>query len=273
MGETAARRYEAMTATLYEPSLGTDAAKVESAAAGKRLELVIRQILSDEECGSEWERRRLVRIIERAMSLSEGKKLLKHILAPLEAEKKSLARLLDKQDPELVIEDGVAFAADEAVALKLLGIFLHLIRNAIDHGMESPEERKQSGKRSQGRIVIRSEIDAGALCMTVFDDGRGLDVKRLARIYEARRGRSPESDEDAAAIIFEAGISTKDKASEISGRGVGMDAVLSEVHALGGEISIRLGVMADATGHRPFEFLMTFPLPMGRVLPSWKAGA
>lgn len=272
-GEAAARSYEAMTHTIYEPALGTDAAEAETGAAQKRLELVIQQILGDEEAGSEVERRRIVRIIEKAMSLSEGKKLLKHILVPLEAEKKSLARLLDKLEPELVIEDGLAFAANETIALKLLGIFLHLIRNAIDHGIEGPDQRIKNGKRSQGRIVIRSGMDGGALRMTMFDDGRGLDVKRLIRIYEERRGRKPESDDEAAAIIFEAGISTKDTASEISGRGVGMEAVLSEVHALGGEVSIHLGSEADGAGHRPFELRMTFPLPMGRAPSSWKAGA
>jgi hypothetical protein len=273
LGESAARSYETMTYKIYEPSHAAAGTDVEADATRKRMELIMQEIMADVAVGTEFERRKIVKAVERAMHLSEGKKLLKHILAPLEAEKKSLARLLDKMEPELTIEDGVAFAANEGVSLKLLGIFLHLTRNAIDHGIESPEERTQIGKQPQGRIVIQSRLDHNVLLMTMFDDGRGLDIKRLAQIFETMRGRRPRSDDEAAQIIFEPGISTKDEASEVSGRGVGMDAVLAGVHSLGGEAEIHLGPAADAAGHRPFVLEMKFLLQMEWGSTMYQAGA
>jgi HPt (histidine-containing phosphotransfer) domain-containing protein len=257
-GEEAARSYEALTYKIFEPSSLTDLADSEAEVAKKRMELMTYEILQDEGLGTERDRRRIVMTIERALQLSEGKKLLKHVLAPLEAEKRSLARLLNKLEPELVIDDGLAFPASEDISLKLLGIFLHLIRNAMDHGIESPAERARSGKLPQGRIMIKSSYDHGALLITVCDDGRGLDIPGLSRIIEARLGRSPQTDEEAALIVFESGISTKEQATEISGRGVGMDAVLAAVHAMGGELQIRLGPGAAAAGYRPFVLELRF---------------
>jgi HPt (histidine-containing phosphotransfer) domain-containing protein len=257
-GEEAARSYEALAYKIYEPSSLTDLADNEAEVARKRMELMSYEILQDEGLGTEQDRQRIVATIERALQLSEGKKLLKHILAPLEAEKNSLAKLLNKLEPELVVDDGLAFPANDDISLRLLSIFLHLIRNAMDHGIESPEERANSGKLPQGRIMIKSSYDHGVLVITVCDDGRGLDISRLSRIIEAKRGRPPKTDEETALIVFESGISTKEQATEISGRGVGMDAVLAAVHAMGGEVQIRLGPGTDAAGYRPFVLELRF---------------
>jgi two-component system chemotaxis sensor kinase CheA len=106
--------------------------------------------------------------------------------------------------------------------------------------------------------MIKSSYDHGVLVITVCDDGRGLDISRLSRIIEAKRGRPPKTDEETALIVFESGISTKEQATEISGRGVGMDAVLAAVHAMGGEVQIRLGPGTDAAGYRPFVLELRF---------------
>ena len=120
---------------------------------------------------------------------------------------------------------------------------LHLLRNAIDHGIESKEERIAKGKPPVGTIVLSARHEGNNVVIEVSDDGRGLDREKIARkaierglIDETRAATLP--DEEIFQLIFLPGFSTKDQVTEVSGRGVGMDVVKNVVESLKGSVSI-----------------------------------
>ena len=123
---------------------------------------------------------------------------------------------------------------------------VHMIRNSVDHGIEMPEQRVAAGKESTGTILITAEQKGGNIVIDIEDDGWGLDAKKI-RDKAIERGIISSSDQlDEEAIfdlIFHPGFSTKDKVTEVSGRGVGMDVVKKCVERLRGkiEISSKLG--------------------------------
>ncbi len=121
---------------------------------------------------------------------------------------------------------------------------LHMIRNAADHGVETPAERLKAGKPPKGRIKVSAAQEGGHITLTIADDGRGLDLVRIRRkaaalglIGEADSLRI--SDQQAAKFIFHPGFSTADKLTNISGRGVGMDVVRSNIDQIGGAIDVK----------------------------------
>jgi two-component system chemotaxis sensor kinase CheA len=121
---------------------------------------------------------------------------------------------------------------------------LHMIRNAADHGVETPAERLKAGKPPKGRIRVAAAQEGGHITLTISDDGRGLDLARIRRkaaslglISEADALRI--SDQQAAKFIFHPGFSTADKLTNISGRGVGMDVVRSNIDQIGGAIDVK----------------------------------
>lgn len=126
---------------------------------------------------------------------------------------------------------------DKAVAERLFPVLLHLIRNAVDHAIEPRDERRRQGKPEEGRLAITCESASGTyLTLTVADDGRGIDRERVAR----KAGRPvPETDEQLLGLITLPGLSTRDQASQTSGRGMGMDIVKRAVDALGGSLSLQ----------------------------------
>src|SRR4029077_7015117 len=119
----------------------------------------------------------------------------------------------------------------------------HLLRNAIDHGLETPDERISRGKLPTGRLVLSATRDRSAVAIKVSDDGRGIDRERVMR--KAREhglldvGRNELSDEELVKLIARAGFSTAERVTDLSGRGVGVDAVYTRVRALGGSVDIR----------------------------------
>ena len=119
----------------------------------------------------------------------------------------------------------------------------HIVRNAIDHGLESPQDRKLAGKRETGLLTVVARQSGNQVSITVSDDGRGIDVDRLitkavaANVITAAKARTL-SPEAALNLIFASGISTAASVTEISGRGVGMDIVRSNVERLGGAIAL-----------------------------------
>jgi len=120
---------------------------------------------------------------------------------------------------------------------------IHLVRNSLDHGIEPPEERIAQGKPEAGRLVLRAYYSTEGVAIEIEDDGRGIDPD-LIRLKAVERGlRSEEevmrlSDEEVISLIMLPGFSTKDEATELSGRGVGMDVVSSSVEAMGGKVKI-----------------------------------
>lgn len=120
---------------------------------------------------------------------------------------------------------------------------IHLLRNAVDHGVEGVEERARRGKPPAGRIEITGEIHGPSLVLSVCDDGRGLDVEalRAAAGARARAAGAPAAalgDEEVIDLIFAPGFSTRSEVSAISGRGVGLDAVREAMAALGGQVRV-----------------------------------
>jgi two-component system chemotaxis sensor kinase CheA len=120
---------------------------------------------------------------------------------------------------------------------------VHLLRNAIDHGIETPEVRRAEGKAEAGRLTLSAVRDRSAVAIRVSDDGRGVDrAKVLTRAREqglVDAGKTELSDEELFRIISQAGFSTADKVTDLSGRGVGIDAVHNRVRALGGSVDMR----------------------------------
>ncbi|MEW6192916.1 MAG: chemotaxis protein CheW [Bacillota bacterium] len=118
-----------------------------------------------------------------------------------------------------------------------------MIRNAVDHGIESPEERRAAGKLETGRIVIEAKHSVGEVWIIVADDGRGLDREKILRKGVEKgliTGEERElKDEEVWRLIFEPGFSTAEKVSSVSGRGVGMDVVKRNIERIRGKIDVR----------------------------------
>ena len=130
---------------------------------------------------------------------------------------------------------------DRTVLERMVAPLEHMLRNAVDHGLESGEERLAAGKPEEGRIVLTLGREGGDVILRLIDDGRGVNLQRVrAKAVEAglMAEDSNISDSDIMQFIFSSGFSTAEKISQISGRGVGLDVVSSEIKQLGGAISI-----------------------------------
>lgn len=141
---------------------------------------------------------------------------------------------------ELVITGGET-ELDKTVVEKMTDPFTHLIRNAIDHGIEAPEVRRGRGKPEVGTISINAFHDSGHIVIEIADDGAGLDGARIRAKAEARGLVRPDevlSEEETLKLIFAPGLSTKDEASNLSGRGVGMDVVKRNIESLRGSVEL-----------------------------------
>jgi two-component system chemotaxis sensor kinase CheA len=131
---------------------------------------------------------------------------------------------------------------DKTVIEKIGDPLTHLIRNAIDHGIERPEDRLRAGKPERGTVRLEAYQQGGSIYIEVADDGKGLDRDRIvAKAVQNGLVAADQTlaEEEALALIFRPGLSTAEKVTEVSGRGVGMDVVRRNVEALGGSISIK----------------------------------
>lgn len=138
---------------------------------------------------------------------------------------------------------GDAVEIDKAMIEGLTDPLMHIIRNSLDHGIETPEDRIKAGKSEVGYITISAEQANGQMIITIKDDGRGINAAKVAQ-RSLEKGLIDEnqyaqmSDNDKAMLIFGAGVSTADKITDVSGRGVGMDVVKTNIHKLGGIIRL-----------------------------------
>ena len=139
--------------------------------------------------------------------------------------------------------DGKEVELDRSMLDEVGDPIVHLLRNAVDHGIEPPEIRRALGKPEMGRLTLSALRDRSAVAIRVTDDGRGIDRDRVLRraidggIVEA--GRTALSDEELLRIISRPGFSTAESVTDLSGRGVGIDAVYNRVRSLGGTVDIR----------------------------------
>ncbi len=147
------------------------------------------------------------------------------------------------KDIELVTQ-GAETELDKTVIEQLGDPLVHLLRNSIDHGLETPEERRAAGKSPRGTIVLSAEHSGGHVLIRIFDDGRGLDRDRIAA-KGVERGLINDaaglSDKEIFGLIFLPGFSTAAQVSNVSGRGVGMDVVKRSIDALRGNVDIESG--------------------------------
>jgi two-component system chemotaxis sensor kinase CheA len=154
---------------------------------------------------------------------------------------RDMARELGKE-VDLVV-DGEDTRADRAVVEALREPLLHLIRNALDHGLESRVERVAAGKRPKGCLTLRAAREGNRIVLRVEDDGVGLDTGMLRKVA-IRRGFLDEmsagalTEAQARDLIFLSGFSSREEVTHISGRGVGLDAVRSAVQSLGGDVGV-----------------------------------
>jgi len=158
---------------------------------------------------------------------------------------RDLARHLEKR-VRLEI-DGADIELDRAILEELPKILLHLLRNAVDHGIEAPAARKKSGKPAEGRILLSARRDRTTVSITVADDGRGIDEVAV-RDRARELGWNEEADSpDLLRILGRPGFSTRRVVSDVSGRGVGFDAVIHRVRAMGGSTELRATVGGGTT--------------------------
>jgi two-component system chemotaxis sensor kinase CheA len=143
---------------------------------------------------------------------------------------------------------------------------LHIIRNAVDHGIEAPADRLAAGKREAGMLTISARQSGNTIHIGIMDDGRGIDTDRLAAKAVASGTHTAEqiaamSRDEKIELIYEAGLSTAESVTSISGRGVGMDVVRANIEKFGGTLEIE---SLPAKGTR---FLICVPLTLS-ILPS-----
>ena len=139
---------------------------------------------------------------------------------------------------------------DKRLLQSLDGPMIHIIRNAADHGIESPETRKSMGKPEEGRITVEFALNAESVIVTVSDDGRGLDFDAILQKAISMDLVQPGielSDKEKENLIFLPGLTTSSKVTEISGRGVGMDVVKKNIEDAGGKIFIESAVSRGTT--------------------------
>ena len=139
--------------------------------------------------------------------------------------------------------EGVSLELDRSILDRLADPLLHLVRNALAHGIEPPAERRRLGKPEAGSIRIEAKRDRDAIEIAVLDDGRGVDVDAV-RSRAVAAGIIPADladdlpPDDIARLVFHPGLSTAETVSELAGRGVGLDAVRSAVESLGGQVDL-----------------------------------
>jgi two-component system chemotaxis sensor kinase CheA len=175
---------------------------------------------------------------------------------------RELARNAGKQ-VELII-NGEATELDRAIIEAIADPLLHLLRNGIDHGIELPGDRLAAGKPAAGTIHISAEALEGQIIITVADDGRGIDPRQVSQAAVERGLLSPEeaiqlSEDEAIELIFRPNLSTAPEVTELSGRGVGMDVVRTNIERLSGSVTITSQLGQGTTFH------LTLPLTLALI--------
>ena len=175
---------------------------------------------------------------------------------------RDLAKKLNKK-VNLVLE-GEDTEIDRSILDKLEDPMIHLVRNAIDHGIEPPEERVKAGKPEVGTVKLIAYQEGDRIIIAIEDDGRGINVEKVKQKAVEKGLITPEqaknmSDKEAFELLFMPGFSTADQVSDVSGRGVGMDVVASTIHALRGTIEV------ESEPGEGTKFIMKLPLTVAII--------
>ncbi|CAA2102022.1 Chemotaxis protein CheA [Methylobacterium bullatum] len=175
---------------------------------------------------------------------------------------RDLARKLGKRI-DLVVEGGDT-AADKTIIEALGDPLLHIVRNSLDHGIEGPDERLAAAKPATARLLLKARQETDRVVIELQDDGRGIDPARIRAVAVAKGVIDQEeadrlSDQEAINLIYRPGFSTAQEISDLSGRGVGMDVVLTTVEKLGGQVSVtsRLGEGTTTSLSMPLSMAVT----------------
>ncbi len=240
---------EAATAAVASPTIRVDLERVD------RLinlvgELVINQAMLAQRVTEEG----LARSSTVAVGLEELEQLTREIQDSVMAIRAQPVKSVFQRMPRLVREvasmtgkqarlvtEGEATEVDKTVIERLTDPITHMIRNAIDHGLEDPAQRVAAGKPPQGTVKLSAQHRSGRIVIEVSDDGKGINRARVRDIAVNKGLIDPAallSDEEVDNLIFMPGFSTAEVISDVSGRGVGMDVVKRSIQALGGRISI-----------------------------------
>lgn len=168
--------------------------------------------------------------------------------------------------------EGAENEIDKNLIESLSEVFLHTIRNSIDHGIETPQERRAAGKNETGLLTIQCVRESGSMKVTITDDGKGINLEAIRKKI-VENGLVPKetaaalSEEELINFIFQSGFSTAQTVSDVSGRGVGMDAVRSNIERMKGSIAVqtKTGVGTVFTISVPLSMasLMGFPVVSG----------
>lgn len=183
---------------------------------------------------------------------------LSNVLRPIPRIIRDLSRDL-KKEIRLHLE-GETLRIDNSLAQVCSNSLVHLIRNSADHGLETPEERRNKGKSEQGNVTVSAVEDREEVIVVVKDDGRGIDPSRVkAKAIEKNIHTREELDlmneKQILSLIFASGFSTAAQVTDVSGRGVGMDMVRSSAEAVGGHVEV------DSTVGEGSKFTLRLPLP------------
>lgn len=209
-----------------------------------------------------------------------------HVFAKFPRLVRDLARKLHKK---IRLEmEGAETELDKTVIEAIGDPLVHLVRNAADHGLESPEKRRKVGKPEEGTIRLSAFNQAQSVRVEIIDDGKGMDARAI-RAKAVERGMDKDAiermtDQEAYNLIFESGFSTVGRVTEVSGRGVGMDVVRKGVEAIGGSVYLesRPGQGAKVVMHLPLTLAVNrglevaaadehFYLPLEYVVETVKA--
>ncbi len=187
---------------------------------------------------------------------------IEHVFSRFPRVVRDLARKSGKQ-VRLVVE-GEQTGLDRSVIDEIADPLLHLVRNAVDHGVERPEERRAAGKSPEATVLLTARHEENAIVVEVTDDGRGIDPQRV-RESAVRKGLLAAdaamrlSDEEAINLIFAPGFSTAEQVTDVSGRGVGMDIVRTNIEKIGGSVHVQTHVGEGTT------FVIKLPLTLAII--------
>lgn len=159
--------------------------------------------------------------------------------------------------------EGKEIELDRAILDELGDPLLHLLRNAVDHGIEPPAERRKAGKKEEGEVVLAAVRERASVAITISDDGRGIDRKKILQKAKAEGSVDAHvdalTDDQLLRVIARPGFSTAAAVTNVSGRGVGIDVVMSRIRALGGTVEIHTEVGKGTT------FVLRMPVTLAIV--------